>query len=79
MLQDSHILCSACCGAVSLTFLLLQAQGGDGYSDSQQTVTSLSAGDSLRKGSTMTSADGQSKLVFQGDGNIVVCTTPDLL
>lgn len=39
-------------------------------------MTSLSAGDSLRKGSTMTSADGQSKLVFQGDGNIVVCTTP---
>ena len=57
----------------------MQGQGGDGYGDSQQTVTSLSAGDSLRKGSTMTSADGQSKLVFQGDGNIVVCIIPDLV
>ena len=37
-----------------------------------QAVTSLAAGESFTKGQTMTSPDGQSKLVFQGDGNIVV-------
>ena len=37
-----------------------------------QAVTSLAAGESFTKGQTMTSSDGQSKLVFQGDGNIVV-------
>ena len=37
-----------------------------------QTVTSLSAGQSLSVGSTLASSDGQSKLVFQGDGNLVV-------
>lgn len=41
-----------------------------------QTVTSLSAGETLRLGSTLASADGQSKLVFQGDGNLVVRPHP---
>lgn len=35
-------------------------------------MTSLSAGDSLRPGQSLASAGGQSKLVFQEDGNIVV-------
>ena len=39
-----------------------------------QALSSLSGGDTLSPGKTLASPDGQSKLVFQDDGNIVVRT-----
>ena len=41
---------------------------------SAQALSSLSAGDTLSPGQTLASPNGQSKLVFQDDGNIVVRT-----
>ena len=39
-----------------------------------QALSSLSGGDTLSPGQTLASPDGQSKLVFQDDGNLVVRT-----
>ena len=53
---------SCCCGS-SLQPHVLHAL---------QALSSLSGGDTLSPGQTLASPDGQSKLVFQDDGNLVV-------